>query len=330
MHIAIPSHCNKRQTIKVLALLSIILWMTNTTKAVVSSTYFSIDKARIELRYQNSFTAKERAKISYWLRQHSVGLTYLYGQYPLEHSRYIIKKASSGSGPVPWAQVERGDPDSIVFHVNAHYSLDELMADWTTPHELSHLLIPYPGYDDIWLSEGLASLYQYLLPINVNLTSEHQAWQKLHLGFERGRNDIRLNHWSLQKLAARMHETGSFRRVYWSGAAYYLNVAYQLQSLGTSLPYTLLRFKGCCREANKEWTGIEFVRSLDQFNQHRLFERNYYQWLNLQGMPDLRLAYNWFGVHVNAQRITLDSDPKYQQRRLALYHWQPNQIISNE
>lgn len=44
--------------------------------------------------------------------------------------------------PVPWANTRRGRRQGINFHVGPAFRRRAFYADWTAPHELSHLLIP--------------------------------------------------------------------------------------------------------------------------------------------------------------------------------------------
>ena len=49
----------------------------------------------------------------------------------------------------------------VRFVVNPTFPLEQFLQDWTAPHELSHLLIPYLGRRHAWFAEGFASYMQY-------------------------------------------------------------------------------------------------------------------------------------------------------------------------
>jgi hypothetical protein len=67
---------------------------------------------------------------------------------------------------------------AVLLYVRKGASLEELRADWTAAHELSHLFHPYLGDDGRWLAEGLASYYQNVLRARSGLLEEADAWRR--------------------------------------------------------------------------------------------------------------------------------------------------------
>ncbi|GGA79388.1 hypothetical protein GCM10011369_21670 [Neiella marina] len=274
--------------------------------------------ADIEVAFESSIAANDQAKITVWLQRNSESLALLYGRFPVNQLTINVVSNPSNQA-VPFARVKRGRIDGLVFYVDPSYPLEDFFADWKAPHEFAHLLIPYPGYDDIWLSEGLASLYQNFLPVVSGTWTEQQAWQGLVDGFNRGRRDNNQTQYSLSELAPLMHETSSFRRVYWSGAAFFLAAAKQLQLAGTSLPQTLEQFQRCCRQLRINWNGDKFVQRLDQFNKEQVFETLYTMWQQQHSIPQQTELLAWYGVQVRSQQVSLSYQMDHVERRLALY-----------
>jgi hypothetical protein len=87
--------------------------------------------------------------------------------------------------------VVRGGGLAAEFFVDETAPLQALQADWTASHELSHILLPYVSRSDRWLSEGLASYYQYILLARNGVIDERTAWQGMFDGFGRGRSGTR-------------------------------------------------------------------------------------------------------------------------------------------
>ena len=78
------------------------------------------------------------------------------GSYPFTVTYYLSRK-DNASEPVPWANTVRSGEQAVEFYVDPSYDLSEFLADWTAPHEISHLSIPYVGRSNMWFSEGYAS-----------------------------------------------------------------------------------------------------------------------------------------------------------------------------
>ena len=149
--------------------------------------------------------------------------------YPVDRLDVKLEAAGSGSGAVVFGRVRRGTPPGLEFYVDPHADLDALNADWRGFHEAAHLLIPFPGNRDIWFTEGLASYYQYLLQARAGVITDEQAWTDLARGFQRGFDDSAGAGRSLRSLSPRMWRLRAFRRVYWTGASFFLNVDVRLR-----------------------------------------------------------------------------------------------------
>jgi hypothetical protein len=171
------------------------------------------------------FSDKRDQLILGWMESVTSALAAVYGRWPRDEIRVEISPIGLHTkDPVPWAKVQRGHPDTVSFYIDALASQDSLIRNWTAYHEFSHLLIPYRGWGDIWFSEGLASYYQNLLQARQGVFSQQEMWDRLYAGFMRGRNRNKRPQLTLSELSPQMHDTGSYMRVYWSGAWYFLRV----------------------------------------------------------------------------------------------------------
>ncbi len=216
-----------------------------------------------EVHWNHQFRRDERVKIKKWLQTAGDTLALLNGTMPQDLIQIQFRVRRSGNA-VPFAQVLRRHPQGVIFQVNPTRSLEEFIDDWTAPHELVHLFIPYPGEADLWLSEGLATYYQYLLQARAGIKTEQQAWQKIYEGFERGRKDNRYPHLPLEDLSSDMREYRSYMRVYWSGTLYFLeaDMALRQASGGTqTLDSVIGVFVNCCRPERIYWPGSSLVKA---------------------------------------------------------------------
>ena len=157
----------------------------------------------------------------------------LHGTMPTARIEVIVVPVNAGRDPVAFGHVGRGGGGSVALLVRENASLEALLSDWVLVHEMSHLSMPYVERDDAWLSEGLATYYQEVLLARGELQEPIEAWRALEHGFASGRRDG--NGWDLRTESARMFRTHAFRRVYWGGAAFALDVDVALRREGTSL-----------------------------------------------------------------------------------------------
>lgn len=217
-------------------------------------------------------SANRSEEILVWLESSTNALISVYGRLPRSNLRIEVSPISAYSkDPIPWAQVTRGDPDTVKFYIDAMASGEDLVNNWTSYHELSHLLIPYRGWGDMWFSEGLASYYQNLLQVRAGVLNEQTMWQKLHDGFKRGQDNLRPE-LTLAELSPIMRESRSFMRVYWSGAWYFLKADVELRKRSDgvmTLDTVLGELNNCCRD--DPLSAKQIVTRLDSFSESTLF-----------------------------------------------------------
>lgn len=301
------------------SLFGLILLCLPLQAQVSSSQTFDVGGANIQLNIEDDFNVKEQDVITRWLKRYSQALAGLYGRFPLTDVQLSVNRASYGKGPVPWAEVMRDEPEGVRFYLSENVDSFSLMADWTAAHELSHLLMPYPGQSDVWLSEGLASWYQGILMFNAGLKSEQALWQGLVEGFNRADNSDFSG--SLSQASRKMKTQHSYMRVYWVGAAYYLQMEYVLQLHGEQLLAVLSSYQSCCRSDNSYQPGVKFVISLDEQLGISLFRFYYEQWRDSTAMPDMSAPLAWFGVSIEDGRVVLDDEHISAMRRAQLYKY---------
>jgi hypothetical protein len=241
--------------------------------------------------WQGEFSTAQRMKLKTWLGSVSQTVSLLHGSLPRQKIRIALKPYPARQA-VPFARVLRYEPEGVLFYVNPEHPLDEFVTDWTAYHELSHLFIPYPGLDDVWFSEGLASYYQNILQFRAGLLTREQTLQHLRGGFDRGRKDAKHSELTLGELTPVMREKHTFMRVYWSGALYFLEADIELRKLTTetdtpmTLDDVLREFGACCLLEDREWTGLEIAEQFDQIIGAPLFVPLYKAYEQTNAIPN--------------------------------------------
>jgi M61 glycyl aminopeptidase len=264
--------------------------------------------------------AQQRAKLIAWIRGAAASLLTAYGQLPLpEVSISVVSiKTTSLSGQffallypsaVFGGETARGQGNAIQLVVDPGRPDAEFKRDWTATHELTHTLHPYLGDRGNWLSEGLATYYQNILRARSGIFSQTEVWEHLASGFEDAASSA--NGESLEQAASSMAQSQAFQRVYWSGAAYWLNVDVDLRRASggkLNLETALLRFHDCCLPSYREWTPEGFVANLDELMKVRVFSQRYREYAQMTRFPDWQDIFAHLGVVYSGGRVTLDAN----------------------
>lgn len=244
-----------------------------------------------------------------WIDSSTDALISVYGRLPRSSLRIEVSPISMYSkDSIPWAQVTRGDPDTVKFYIDAMASEEDLVNNWTSYHELSHLLIPYRGWGDMWFSEGLASYYQNLLQVRAGVIDEQTMWQKLHDGFERGLDNPRPD-LTLAELSPTMRENRSFMRVYWSGALYFLEADIELRKRSDgaiTLDSVLGELNKCCRD--KSMSAPQIVSALDSIAKSTLFSDLFDKARASRAIPSAEDLLSELGIAVEGGTVSFIQD----------------------
>ncbi len=211
----------------------------------------------------------------------------------------------------PDAHVLRGRAPAAHFFIDRTESLEAFLDDWTAVHEFGHLLLPFVERRDTWLSEGLASYYQFLLMACMGEIREAEAWRRLHRGITRAR---RVSDRVSLRAAIEDHQAGRDNycsAVYWTGAALFLkaDVALRAHADGAgSLDAALGRLRECCLPSNLFWDASEVLVTLDHAAGTGVFTRLHEEDIGQRGFPDLDRVWRALGVRLHHGRVTLDED----------------------
>jgi hypothetical protein len=187
-----------------------------------------------------------------------------YDRLPRDDAQVLIVPIPGERGAAPWGQVTRGGGSAVHLFVGAEAAPDALIEDWTATHEFSHLLHPYLSTRGRWLGEGLASYYQNVLRARVGELSANEAWRRLEAGFGRGRADRNAAGLTLEQAAREMGRRRAHMRVYWSGAAFWLEADLALRERGSSLDAVLRDHSICCLSRTVYSTPEAYAEALDR------------------------------------------------------------------
>lgn len=237
------------------------------------------------------------------------------GRFPLRSARVEVRETQSrGSSPVPWGQTSRDGDAAVLLYVRRDASYEQLRADWTAVHEFSHLAHPYLGERGRWLAEGLASYHQNVLRARAGLLTPEEAWQRLDAGFRRGEAVA-----DGPALDAMGRQRGGTMRVYWAGAAYWLEMDLALRRHhDTTLEAVLDRYAQCCLDGTAHVAPEDFVAALDRATGIALFARRYRDYAESTVFPSLTDSYSALGIERSGAGLKFSDDSVARRLREAM------------
>ncbi len=115
--------------------------------------------------WEDEFSEENKIKLQTWIDSVTKATFLCLGTYPFDVHYYFHK--SDGNEPVPFGHTSRKKEQSVHFYVNPKFSLEEFLADWTAPHEISHLSICFVGKRNMWFSEGYATYLSRLIMVDM-------------------------------------------------------------------------------------------------------------------------------------------------------------------
>ncbi|MBD8524249.1 hypothetical protein [Pseudomarimonas arenosa] len=198
-----------------------------------------------------------------WMQRTADNLLTSAPRWPSGSTQVVLLPLPGVRSPVPWGQVTRGGGSAVHLFLGAAVEPTARASDWTATHEMAHLLHPFMGDRGRWLAEGLASYYQNVARSRSGELSEVEAWSRLRAGFERGQAATPAGAPTLNEVSRR-RTRGSTMRVYWSGAAFWLQTDLALRSAGYSLDQALAGFAERHLPSTRLWRPEAFVRALGE------------------------------------------------------------------
>ncbi len=255
-----------------------------------------------------------------WIGQAAGSLVSVSGRFP-EPRLKVMLEASDRRDPITFGRVRRSRPPEVYLYVHPEAELDDLLDDWRGFHEFAHLLLPFAGNTDIWFAEGLASYYQHLLQARAGVINSSEAWRRMFAGFQRGLNDPNGRGMTLVELSPRMWRERAFRRVHWTGAAFFLRVDLRLRlSSGGehSLDSALAAFADCCRESGRSWNAGQLIAQLGEVSVAEIWREEHERMIDDVAEPRLDWAMNKLGIKWDERDIRFVTDPEKESLRASV------------
>lgn len=239
-------------------------------------------KAELRFHWEDRFSPSEQQKLTHWLVETQGALEQLVGKFPFDVHLYLHRARSRE--PVPWANTERSYRQGVHFHVDPSFTLEEFKKDWTAPHELSHLVIPYLGRSNSWFAEGFASYMQYQVMHAMGMLSEGHMAQRYSRNLDRAQRNYKHRSRPFTQAASRLRAEGKYPTLYWGGAAYFMYTDQQLVKTGEpGLIEILKTYLDCCRRNRSSLDDL--VADFDRLSKTTLFSTRLQRFRRIPGFP---------------------------------------------
>ena len=241
-----------------------------------------------------------------WLAQAADVTAQVFGAFPVKTPLVIVNPTGSWSRPVSFGSVVRGGGPAVVFTLHRDAEGAELPGEWVAVHEFFHLGIPWMRRSDAWLSEGMATYYQYVLRGRAGLLTETEVWQKIHEGFGRARRDATGR--TLVEDSRDMHRTRAYMPVYWGGTAFALeaDIALRLGTQGRlSFDDVVRQLHRCCPGKARDRTALGLLEQADAALNGQVLAPLARRYLQHTGAPKTAALYRKLGIKVVDGKLVL-------------------------
>ncbi|MEQ8660292.1 MAG: hypothetical protein RLW62_05710 [Gammaproteobacteria bacterium] len=236
----------------------------------------------LDYAWEDRFDSAERARLGAWIEETAAALAALVGPFPMPVRIHFHRRDGSGE-PVPWANTQRAGRQGVHFHVDPAYPPRAFRHDWTAPHELSHLVLPYLGRRHAWFAEGFASFMQYRVMQAMGVLTADAAEQRLRRRLARAAGNYDYPDEPFVETADRLRDAHRYPVLYWGGAVYFLQVDAALAARGRGLLAVLAEYLACCRRDRDSLTGL--LQDLDRISDGDTFTATLATFTSRPGFP---------------------------------------------
>ena len=192
--------------------------------SVVSET-----KYQLNWIWEDGFEEVEKEKLINWILEVNQSVQNVLGPYLFDMNIHFYK-SSNASEPVPWAHTRRSGVQSVHFHVNPDFSLEEFRDDWTAPHEISHIALPFLGKKNSWFAEGFASYMQYQVMNDMKIMTDEQMQNKYKEKIDQNRKYYDSEEAPFIEIARNLVEKShNYPAMYWGSTSYFILLDQKLQ-----------------------------------------------------------------------------------------------------
>lgn len=214
----------------------------------------------LKWKWEDSFTDKQKKTHQKWLSTVFKASQSKLGRYPLQAITFHLHHSKNNHSPVSFGYASRKKNTQVHLYVSNSYTLNELLNDWTAPHEISHLAIPFIGKKDMWFTEGFATFFsrQIMLEMGIYTPSELTEIYRRKLNKIKSLKSTTSTFIAVSDSLLQHH---AFGELYWGGSSFFFLIDNALRTKGTSFSNVIKSYQSQNRKIDRSID--ELVQSFD-------------------------------------------------------------------
>lgn len=212
--------------------------------------------------YVDSFDLAEKQKLETWITEIYDVTSKTIGPYPFDVSIHFFR--SERGNPVSFGMAKAVESGRQAhFYVNPSASLEDLRADWTAPHELSHLSIPFFAKKDKWFTEGFATFLSRQLLMEMGYYTQSSFDSLYTSRIHEDSKHFTSTSLKFPEVSDSLFANHIYGPVYWCGASYFYTIDKRMRTEKNKRFVDLIKeYQLCCRDTKE--TLDEVVVSFDK------------------------------------------------------------------
>ena len=254
----------------------VVIWQCSTVALAQQTTQWRV-------QFKGSVSSERETTIRDWVSDVVTATEKVLNHSAHSHARVLVESVYFSSSDVPWGEVKRGTPITVLVQVNRFSDMQDIEKDWTLYHEIAHIYLPYLPTRSRWLSEGFATFMQNVIMLESSVYDRAMFEQRLLAGLKRGAANTQKQPGKLAYVSADMWQRRAYQRVYWSGTAFFIEAQLALQKSGQSLAEVVSRFNQCCYRKNM--SAKELVSQFDKISNSSIFSGLYARYRLREDFP---------------------------------------------
>lgn len=217
--------------------------------------YKLVENKELIWHFEDEFTQEEKEFLKSWIQKVFDATQNILGAYPFPTHIYF-HNAGKSSEPVPWAHTRRAPTQQVHFHVDLNFTEEEFINDWTAPHEISHLSIPFLGKANSWFAEGYASFMQYQIMKELGIYTAEEIENKYIQKFKKCLSYVDDEDGSFDELLMLQRQYHNYPVMYWGGAFFFYTLDQKLKEHDQSLLSLINDYLACCRNEDRNINDV--------------------------------------------------------------------------
>lgn len=187
------------------------------------------DDYQLVIDFKDDFIEAKRDSVELWVRNIFTATETVLGEYPFD--TYVNVFPASGRQPVPFGLASRKNGiNQVKLYVNENATFKELMEDWTAPHELSHLALPFVGRSNKWFSEGFATYCSRRIMIELGYHTDSSFEALYTRKVEEFRPYFNSSTSTFSEVADSLLSNNRYSPIYWGGSTFFMIMDSRLQN----------------------------------------------------------------------------------------------------